>query len=236
MPSECPQIFTVCSRSKLDKETMKNDFIISWEQVKDINYNLEANYLTISCLIPLGIVRMMSLRGLGVVVCTVAKDPKSLSTTAEEESQPTNGNMYSKVILAQIGLKFYIQKISNTTTACALKKQLTYQMVPDFYQVISDHSSRLDQRVLVFSSTENDFRPKKFFKKSFKNIYKRYIIQHFSVNATMPNDGFHLHLLVFPFVYQFHFRIEALVCSSFANDQFRRISPSFHHHFKICLL
>ena len=64
---------------------MKNDFIISWEQIKDISYNLEASYLTISCLIPLGIVRMMSLRGLGVVVCTVAKDPKSLSTTAEEE-------------------------------------------------------------------------------------------------------------------------------------------------------
>ena len=65
---------------------MKNDLIISWEQIKDISYNLEASYLTISCLIPLGIVRMMSLRGLGVVVCTVAKDPKSLSTTAEEES------------------------------------------------------------------------------------------------------------------------------------------------------
>ena len=48
--------------------------------------------------------------------------------------------------------------------------------------------------------------------------------------------GFHLHLLVFPFIYQFNYRIEALVCSSFANDYFRRISPSFHHHFKICLL
>ena len=30
--------------------------------------------------------------------------------------------------------------------------------------------------------------------------------------------GFHLHLLVFTFVYQFNSRIEALVCSSFAND------------------
>ena len=65
---------------------MKNDFIISWEQIKDIIYNLEATYLTIFSLIPLGIVQMMSLRGLGVVVCTVAKDPKSLSTTAEEKS------------------------------------------------------------------------------------------------------------------------------------------------------
>ena len=48
--------------------------------------------------------------------------------------------------------------------------------------------------------------------------------------------GFHLHLLVLPFVYQFHSRIEALVCSSFENDYFRRISALFKHHFKICLL
>ena len=38
--------------------------------------------------------------------------------------------------------------------------------------------------------------------------------------------GFHLHILVLLFVYQFHSRIKALVCSSFANDQFRRISVS----------
>ena len=30
--------------------------------------------------------------------------------------------------------------------------------------------------------------------------------------------GFHLYLLVFPFIYQFYSRIEALVSSSFAND------------------
>ena len=30
--------------------------------------------------------------------------------------------------------------------------------------------------------------------------------------------GFNLHLLVFPFVYRFNYRIEALACSSFAND------------------
>ena len=30
--------------------------------------------------------------------------------------------------------------------------------------------------------------------------------------------GFHLHLLVFPFVYQFNSRIGVLVNSSFAND------------------
>ena len=48
--------------------------------------------------------------------------------------------------------------------------------------------------------------------------------------------GFHLHLLVFPFVYQFNSRIGVLVHSSFANDYFRGISTSFHCHFKICLL
>ena len=48
--------------------------------------------------------------------------------------------------------------------------------------------------------------------------------------------GFHLHLLVFPFVYQFNSRIGVIVYSSFANDQFRRISTTFQHHFKICLL
>ena len=34
----------------------------------------------------------------------------------------------------------------------------------------------------------------------------------------VERGGFHLHLLVFPFIYQFHSRIEALVSSSFAND------------------
>ena len=48
--------------------------------------------------------------------------------------------------------------------------------------------------------------------------------------------GFYLHLLVFPFVYQFYSIIESLVSSSFANDEFRRISVSFQHHFKIYLL
>jgi hypothetical protein len=38
---------------------------------------------------------------------------------------------------------------------------------------------------------------------------------------------FHLHLLVFPFVYQFNSRIGVLVHSSFANDWFRAISTTF---------
>ena len=55
-------------------------------------------------------------------------------------------------------------------------------------------------------------------------------------NVSPNTGGFHLYLLVFPFVYQFYSIIEALVSSSFANDEFRRISVSFQHHFKICLL
>ena len=40
----------------------------------------------------------------------------------------------------------------------------------------------------------------------------------------------------FPFVYQFNSRIGILVHSSFANDQIKRISTTFQHHFRICLL
>ena len=48
--------------------------------------------------------------------------------------------------------------------------------------------------------------------------------------------GFHLHLLVFPFVCQFNSRIGVLVHSSFSNEKYRRISTTFQHHYKICLL
>ena len=41
--------------------------------------------------------------------------------------------------------------------------------------------------------------------------------------------GFHLYLLVFPFVCQFYSRIEPLVSSSFANDS----SKGFQHNFNI---
>ena len=58
----------------------------------------------------------------------------------------------------------------------------------------------------------------------------------FNYSLFFLNGGFHLYLLVFPFVYQFYSIIEALVSSSFANDEFRRISVSFQHHFKIYLL
>ena len=61
-------------------------------------------------------------------------------------------------------------------------------------------------------------------------------IQPKRADPSRAKGGFHLYLLVFPFVYQFYSIIEALVSSSFANDEFRRISVSFHHHFKIHLL
>ena len=44
--------------------------------------------------------------------------------------------------------------------------------------------------------------------------------------------GFHLHLFVFSFVYQFHSLIEAQFCSSFANDKFRS-SASFRNKFVV---
>ena len=43
-------------------------------------------------------------------------------------------------------------------------------------------------------------------------------------------SGFHLHLLVFPFVYQFNSRIGVLVKSSFGNDKFK-ISKSVCYGF-----
>ena len=48
--------------------------------------------------------------------------------------------------------------------------------------------------------------------------------------------GFHLHLLVLPFVYLFSSRIGVLTHSLFANDLFKRISTTFQQHFKICFL
>ena len=45
--------------------------------------------------------------------------------------------------------------------------------------------------------------------------------------------GFHLHILVFPYVYQFNSRIGVLVHSSFA---VQKDLATFQHHFKICLM
>jgi hypothetical protein len=50
----------------------------------------------------------------------------------------------------------------------------------------------------------------------------------YGCQAAQREGGFHLHLLVFPFIYQFNTRIVALVCSSFANE-------GFQHHFSIIL-
>ena len=51
-------------------------------------------------------------------------------------------------------------------------------------------------------------------------------------------SGLHLHLLVFPFVYQFNSRIGVLFHSSFAltDSEGFLISTTFQHHFKMCLL
>ena len=54
-------------------------FLKEWKTLVTIQRHIFPLY---SCIIPLGIVQMMSLWGQGLVVCTVAKDPKSLSTTA----------------------------------------------------------------------------------------------------------------------------------------------------------
>ena len=64
----------------------------------------------------------------------------------------------------------------------------------------------------------------------------KYICEVNKMFVSMEMGGFHLYLLVFPFVYKFYSIIEALVSSSFANGEFRRISVSFQHHFKIYLL
>ena len=69
-----------------------------------------------------------------------------------------------------------------------------------------------------------------------------YLIESYDLvtNMNAPNKycvmrGFHLHILIFPFVYQFNSRIGILVHSSLANDQFRRISTTFQQHFKSLL-
>ena len=67
-------------------------------------------------------------------------------------------------------------------------------------------------------------------------LWSRPTIKQAEKLLQFSNGGFHLHLLVFPFVYQFNSRIGVLVSSSFANDEFRRISTTVQHLFKICLL
>ena len=50
------------------------------------------------------------------------------------------------------------------------------------------------------------------------------------LDCHLDNGRFHLHLLVYPFVYQFNSRTVALVYSSFANDY---SSKRFQHYFNI---
>ena len=65
-----------------------------------------------------------------------------------------------------------------------------------------------------------------------KKSHHRTLLKDFGLSQPCFG-GFHLHLLVLPFVCQFHSTIEAIIYSSFTNDYFRRISASFQHHFKI---
>ena len=54
---------------------------------------------------------------------------------------------------------------------------------------------------------------------NFKLVYRKVASSNMSCfEAHAGLGGFHLHLLVFPFVYQFNSKIVALVYSSFAND------------------
>ena len=71
--------------------------------------------------------------------------------------------------------------------------------------------------------------------KSFPNINFPSIHSMKNLGGATKRDlgGFHPHLLVFPFVYQFNSRTGVLVHSSFANDLFGRISTTFQHHFKV---
>ena len=55
------------------------------------------------------------------------------------------------------------------------------------------------------------------------------MIMAFSTHQVMNTAGFHLHLLVFPFVYWFNSMIVVLAQSSFANDG----SEEFQQHFSI---
>ena len=58
----------------------------------------------------------------------------------------------------------------------------------------------------------------------------------FRVQGAQTSGGFHLHLLVFPSLYQLNSRIGVLVNSSFANDKFRRISTSVQNLFAVIVL
>ena len=69
-----------------------------------------------------------------------------------------------------------------------------------------------------------------------RNRLKPYPVKQFCNSSNFDIVGIHLHLLVFPFVYQFNSRIRILVYSSFASDKLRRISKTFQHNFKMCSL
>ena len=65
---------------------------------------------------------------------------------------------------------------------------------------------------------------------SFQKLIKYDYLIEILVELGPEYGGFHLHLLVFPFVYQFNSRIGGLDHSSFANDY---SSEGFQQHFSI---
>ena len=68
--------------------------------------------------------------------------------------------------------------------------------------------------------TEDDLQIKNLLleNSNYRQELVKWLLETLTDSVEINLGGFHLHLLVFPFIYQFESRIEALVCSSFAND------------------
>ena len=78
----------------------------------------------------------------------------------------------------------------------------------DLFNIITCHSF-LDHQLQTFLAINAEYSRKK--SKTDMTLDNRKLLK--------PDlGGFHLHLFVFPFVYQFNSRIGVLVKSSFAND------------------
>ena len=109
------------------------------------------------------------------------------------------------------------------------KERVGTEIIPSFLQNAS--CTLLYYGFLSFQERETKFQKNPHY----YNDAKLWTARHYGYLQNHLG-GFHLHLLGFPFVYQFNSRKGVLFHSSFANDQFRRISTTFQHHFKICLL
>ena len=126
--------------------------------------------------------------------------------------------------------KLRVARIFLECAHCALRlwRVSLHNGVNQFYEVL-------------FTNLQFPFFHSKILDLRFQEVQLHYVI--FEICKLFGNLGyqldygrFHLHLLVFPFIYQFNSRIGILVNSSFANDYFKRISTTFQHHFRIFLL